>query len=148
MRAKEAMSADVTIASPDQTIRDAAQAMLEIDAGFLPVGENDRLVGMITDRDIAVRAVASGKGPETPVREVMTSDVRYCFEDENVDDIARSMSDQQVRRLPVLDRNKRLVGVISLGDMAVCGETIASGEALCEIARPTSLHSQQQARLG
>lgn len=148
MKAKEAMRSKVFFARPDQTIREAAHAMLEIDAGFLPVGENDRLVGMVTDRDIAVRGVALGKGPDTLVRDVMTHDVKYCFEDENVEDIARSMSAQQVRRLPVLNRDKRLVGVISIGDMASCGETIASGEALSAIAKPTGLHSQRHASLG
>src|SRR5215217_8731727 len=110
---------DVRVATPDQTIQDAAKIMSDVDAGVLPVGENDRLVGMITDRDIAVRAVAEGKGPDTPIREVMTQDVKYCYEDDDTNDVARNMADIQVRRLPVLTREKRLVGIISLGDMAV-----------------------------
>ena len=93
--------------------------MAEIDAGALPVGENDRLVGMITDRDIAVRAVADGKGPDTPIREIMTTEVKYCFEDDEIDEVALNMADIQVRRLPVLNDQKRLVGIISLGDIAL-----------------------------
>ena len=85
MKVSEAMTRDVRVASPEQSIREAARIMAEIDAGVLPVGENDRLIGMITDRDIAIRAVAEGKGPDTSVREVMTQDVKYCFEDEGTD---------------------------------------------------------------
>ena len=112
MNVKDRMSKDVRIASPTQLIRDAAQTMKEIDAGFLPVGEDDRLVGMITDRDIAIRAVAEGKGPDTPVRDVMTTEVIYCFEDEDLDAASAKMGDLQVRRLPVLNANKRLIGII------------------------------------
>ena len=97
MKIKERMSTDVRIAKPDQTIREAAQAMAEVDSGVLPVGENDRLVGMITDRDIAIRAVAEGKGPDTPVREVMSSDVKYCYDDEDLEHVARNMGDIQVQ---------------------------------------------------
>ena len=86
MRIQECMSEDVTIAAPAQTIRDAARMMRNIDAGFIPVGENDRLVGMITERDIAVRAIAEGKGPETPIRDVMSKEVLYCYEDDDMDD--------------------------------------------------------------
>src|ERR687884_1390232 len=93
MRVSEAMTRDVRIASPNQSIREAARIMAEIDAGVLPVGENDRLVGMITDRDIAIRAVAEGKGPDTPVRDVMsTEQVLYCYEDEELDHVAKNMS--------------------------------------------------------
>lgn len=92
--------------------------MAEIDAGVLPVGENDRLVGMITDRDIAVRAVAAGKPPDTPIRDVMSSDVCYCFDDQEISDVAANMADIKVRRLPVVNRDKRLVGILSLGDIA------------------------------
>ena len=119
MKVSEVMTRDVQLIEPTQTIRDAARLMAELDAGIMPVREGDRLVGMITDRDIAVRAVAEGKGPDTSVREVMTEDVKYCFEDDDTDDVARNMADIQVRRLPVLTRDKRLVGIISLGDMAV-----------------------------
>jgi CBS domain-containing protein len=102
MQVRDAMTRDVRITNPDQTIRQAAEIMTAIDAGSLPVGEDDRLVGMITDRDIAVRAVAAGKSPDTPVREVMTADLCYCFDDDNIDDIAEDMSANQVRRLPVV----------------------------------------------
>jgi CBS domain-containing protein len=142
MRVSECMSTDVRIASPDETLRQAAQAMADLDAGVLPVGDNDRLVGMITDRDIAVRGVADGKGPDAKVREVMSAEVRYCFDDEDADDVLKNMGDIQVRRLPVLNRDKRLVGIISLGDLATTGEPRASGDALSEISRPGGEHSQ------
>src|SRR5215471_2220420 len=101
MKVSEAMSREVAVASPTESIRNAAKVMAKIDAGALPVGENDRLVGMITDRDIAVRAVAEGKGPDTPVRDVMSFDILYCAEDDDIEDIAYNMSDMKVRRLPV-----------------------------------------------
>ena len=142
MQVSEAMTRDVRVARPDETIEKAAKVMAEIDTGVLPVGENDRLVGMITDRDIAVRAVARGKGPRTPIREVMTSDVKYCFNDEDTDDVARNMADQQVRRLPVVNRDKRLVGILSLGDLAVTQGGHPSGEALAGISQPGGGHSQ------
>jgi CBS domain-containing protein len=112
------MTRDVRVATPGQSIRDVAKMMAEIDAGAMPVGENDRLVGMVTDRDIAIRAVAQGKGPDTPVREVMSSEVKYCFEDEDLEHVAKNMGDIQVRRLPVVNRDKRLVGIVALGDIA------------------------------
>src|SRR5262249_58382437 len=121
MQVGEAMSNDVNIASPDQSIREAARMMADIDAGVLPVGENDRLVGMITDRDIAVRAVAAGKGPDTPVREVMSTEVKYCFEDEDLEEVARNMADIKLRRLPVLKPKKRPAGLIWLGRHAPGG---------------------------
>jgi CBS domain-containing protein len=142
MKVSEAMTRDVRVASPNQSIREAAQIMAEIDAGVLPVGENDRLVGMITDRDIAIRAVAEGKGPDTSVREVMTQDVKYCFEDEDTDHVARNMADQQVRRLPVVNRDKRLVGILSLGDLAVIEGARPVGEALTGVSQPGGEHSQ------
>jgi len=136
------MSDDVQIASPNQSIRDAASLMAKIDAGVLPVGDNDRLVGMITDRDIAVRAIALGKGPDTPVRDVMSQDVKYCFEDDDVDDVAQNMADIKVRRLPVLNKSKRLVGIVSLGDLAIADGPANAGEALCGISEPGGAHSQ------
>jgi CBS domain-containing protein len=143
MKVHEVMTRDVRVANPDQTIRDAAKIMSDIDAGVLPVGENDHLVGMITDRDIAVRAVAKGKGPETPVRDAMSTEVKYCFEDEDVDHVARNMGDLQVRRLPVVNRDKRLVGIVSLGDLATSPETAdEAGEALTDISQPGGEHSQ------
>ncbi len=142
MRVKDCMTNDVRIADPDQTLQEAAQVMARLDAGVMPVGENDRLVGMITDRDIAVRGVAQGKGPDARVREVMSTDVKYCFDDEEVDDVLHKMGEQQVRRLPVLNRDKRLIGIVSIGDLARTGETAETGEALSGISMPGGHHSQ------
>lgn len=142
MRVRDCMTRDVRIADPRETIREAAMAMASVDAGALPVGENDRLVGMITDRDIAVRGVADGKGPDATVREVMSAEVRYCYEDDDADDVLRNMAELQVRRLPVVNRNKRLVGIISLSDLATNGEAKQAGDALRGIARPGGEHSQ------
>jgi CBS domain-containing protein len=142
MRVAEVMTQDVRLIEPHQTIRDAARLMAEMDAGIMPVREGDRLVGMITDRDIAVRAVAQGRGPDTPVREVMTDEVKYCYEDDDTNDVARNMADIQVRRLPVLTREKRLVGIISLGDLAVTDEAGKAGEAVAGVSQPGGQHSQ------
>jgi CBS domain-containing protein len=142
MKVSEVMTQDVRLIEPTQTIRDAARLMAELDAGIMPVREGDRLVGMITDRDIAVRAVAEGKGPDTPIREVMTQDVKYCYEDDDTDDVARNMADIQVRRLPVLTRDKRLVGIISLGDMAMSNGSSQVGDAVAGISQPGGQHSQ------
>ena len=145
MNVSECMSTDVRVGAPDDTIGAAARIMKEIDAGLLPVGENDRLVGMITDRDMAVRAIAEDKDSGTPVREVMSQEVCYCFEDEDLDDVATQMSDLQVRRLPVLSREKRLVGIISLADISHAGDDGAdrSGAALSGVTEPSTQHSQQ-----
>ena len=142
MKVHEIMSRDVRVASPGDRICDVARTMGEIDAGALPVGENDRLVGMITDRDIAVRAVAQEKGPQTPVREVMSAEVKYCFDDEELDDVCRNMASEKIRRMPVVNRDKRLVGILSLGDMATDGSGREAGEALEGISRPGGKHSQ------
>ena len=142
MRVAEVMTRDVRLIEPNQTIRDAARLMAEMDAGIMPVREGDRLVGMITDRDIAVRAVAQGRGPDTAVREVMTDEVKYCYDDDDTNDVARNMADIQVRRLPVLTRDKRLVGIISLGDLAVTDEAGKAGEAVAGISQPGGQHSQ------
>ena len=141
MRISEVMTRGVQVGAPDMSIRDAARIMAEIDAGSLPIGENDRLVGMLTDRDIALRAVGEGKGPDCPVRDVMSAEVLYCFEDQPVDEVARNMSDCKVRRLPVLNRDKRLVGIVSLGDLARCEET-AAGHTMAQVAQPGGEHSQ------
>ena len=142
MRVGECMTRDVRLASPDQTIGEAAMIMAEIDAGALPVSEGDRLVGMLTDRDIAVRAVAKGKGLDTKVRDVMSSDIKYCFNDEEVDEVIDNMGDIKVRRLVVLNRDKRMVGIVSLGDLAKDGPTSQTGAALNQICRPGGEHSQ------
>ena len=146
MKVSDAMSRDVRLASPDDRICDAARTMGEIDAGVVPVGENDRLIGMITDRDIAIRAIGQDKGPETPVREVMTSEVQYCFDDEDVQDVCGKMADQQVRRLPVVNRDKRLVGILSLGDLAKGDGADHAGQALGGISQPGGAHSQTGAQ--
>jgi CBS domain-containing protein len=142
MRVGSCMTRNVQVAAPNQTLRDAAITMASLDAGVLPVGDNDRLVGMITDRDIAIRGVAEGKGPDAFVRDVMSTDVKYCFDDEEVDHVLKNMGDLQVRRLPVLNRDKRLVGIVSIGDLAVNGETVDAGTALGEISQPGGQHSQ------
>jgi CBS domain-containing protein len=138
MRISEIMSRDVAIAAPSDSIQKVAQRMAEIDAGFIPVGEKDRLVGMITDRDIVIRAVAKGKTPGKCVaRDVMSPDVKYCYEDETLEDAARNMATLQVKRLPVLNRDKRLVGIVSLGDLACEPEADEqSKEALLGISQP------------
>jgi len=131
MKARDVMTLDVAIIGPDAKIQDAAKRMAAIDVGVLPVGNDDRLIGIVTDRDIAIRGVAQGKNPaQTKVRDVMTDRVLYCFADEEVDHIADNMAEMQVRRLPVVDREKRLVGVISLADIALKHDTEVAGAAL------------------
>ena len=141
MRVSDAMTREVRVASPGQSIRDVAKMMEETNAGAMPVGDNDRLVGMITDRDIAVRAVAQGKGPDTPVREVMSSEqLLYCYDDEDLDHVAQNMSEHQVRRLPVVNRDKRLVGIVALGDVAR-SEQKAGGKAVKGVSKPGGKHA-------
>lgn len=142
MQVSKLMTRDVQLITPTQTIRDAARMMLELDAGALPVQQDDRLVGMITDRDIAVRAVAEGKSPDTLVREVMSSEVLYCFDDQEIKDIARNMGEVKVRRLPVLNRDKRLVGIVSLGDLALNKEPELTASAVTNISKHGGRHSQ------
>jgi CBS domain-containing protein len=136
------MTRDVRLGDPDMSLKEAARLMAECDCGLLPIGENDRLVGMITDRDIAIRGVAEGKGPDSPVREAMTSDVRWCFEDDDVSDCLQSMADEQIRRMPVLNRDKRLVGIISMADLTQSADSRQTGEALEAISRESSQHNQ------
>lgn len=143
MKISEAMTRDVRLATPQQTICEAAQLMADLDIGVLPVREDDRLVGMITDRDIAVRAVAAGRGPSTSVREVMSAEVKYCFEDQELEEVTANMGDIQLRRLPVLNRDKRLVGIVSLADIAMgSGAQAEAGEALAGISERGGQHSQ------
>src|SRR5438105_4611030 len=118
MKIRNCMTSDVHVASPEQTIAEAAGMMAKGDIGAVLVGQDDRLVGMITDRDIVIRALAAGKGPATSIGEVMSRDVKYCYDDQDLGDVAATMADLQIRRLPVLSRDKRLVGVIALGDIA------------------------------
>ena len=142
MRVSECMTREVQIADPNDTIAGAAKTMAKLDAGALPVGEDDRLIGMITDRDIAVRAVAAGMGPNAKVGDVMNSEVKYCFDDQEIDEVLRNMGELQVRRLPVLNRDKRLVGIVSLGDLASNGQAMGAADALSHISRPGGRHSQ------
>ena len=137
MMVREVMTKDVRLVDPSTTLKHAAQLMRDGDFGLLPIGDNDRLVGTVTDRDITVRCVAAGKDPgSTTVREAMSEGVVYCFEDQEVDEVAALMGDRQVRRLPVLSREKRMVGIVSLGDLAVDDTADdEAGEALSEISQ-------------
>lgn len=141
MKVSDCMADDVRVIGPESSLQDAAKAMAEIDAGVLPVADGDRLVGVITDRDIAIRAVAKGLPPSTPVRTVMSPDIRYCYSDDESEDVLENMGDIQVRRLPVLNREKRLVGIVSITDLAQ-GEAMLAGEALGAIGQPSNRHSQ------
>ena len=142
MKVSEVMTSDVQTVSADQTAREAASFMLRAEAGSIPVTEGDKVIGIITDRDIAVRGVAEGRGPDTPVRELMSDGIVCAHEDDDVQDVAKRMSQEQVRRLPVLDHDKKLVGIVSLGDLA--RETIgeASHEALEGVSQPGGSHEQ------
>lgn len=138
MQVREAMTRDVKLVSPDQSIREVAGLMAECDLGSVPVGENGRLVGMVTDRDIAIRGVAEGKSADTQVREVMSEEVKYCFEDDDLDSVAVNMGDIQLHRLVVLDHDKQLVGIVSLADLANRHGLRPVGQAMCGIARPSN----------
>lgn len=142
MKISKCMTRDVKLVSPTQTIREAARMMAELDAGVLPVQQDDRLVGMITDRDIAVRAVAEGKSPDTLVQDVMSNEVLYCFDDQEIEDVARNMGEVKVRRLPVVNRDKRLVGIISIGDLALKEEQTMTGSVVAHISKQGGRHSQ------
>jgi CBS domain-containing protein len=147
MKVKDAMTKDVELASPSHTIRQAATMMAKLDCGALPVANKESLVGMITDRDIAIRAVAAGKGPDTLVKDIMSAEVLYCFEDQTLEEVADNLGDQKVRRLPVMDREKRLVGILSLGDMArKSNGDDPAGDALKAISQPGGEHSQRAGR--
>jgi len=142
MKVSDVMTRDVKLVSPKQSICEAAKLMAECDAGALPVGEDDRLVGVVTDRDIAIRAVAERKSPDTPVAEVMTRQVLYCFEDESIEHVAQNMGEQKVRRLPVMNREKRLVGILSIGDVSRTTKPNTTGKAMAAITQPGGEHSQ------
>ena len=142
MKVSEVMTRDVQTVRPDQPVQQAATFMLNANAGSVPVTEGDRLVGMITDRDIAVRAVAKGYGPDTPVRDVMTNDMICARESDDVADAASKMSEAQVRRLPVIDSDERLCGIVSLGDLAREADNDCAGEALEGVSQPGGQHQQ------
>ena len=134
---KDVMSRDVQVISPNGTIREAALRMLKGNFGMMPVEENDRMIGAVSDRDIAIHAVAQGKDTNTQVRDVMSEGIICAFENDSVADAAKLMAEHQVRRLPVLNQDKRLVGIVSLGDFAVEKKDLAvAGEALAEISQP------------
>ncbi len=135
---QELMSRDVKVISPDMTIGDAARKMRDGDFGMMPVGEGDHMIGTISDRDIAIRAVAEGKDAGTKVRDVMSEGLAWAYEDDSVEHAAMIMSERKVRRLPVLNRDKRLVGIVALGDFAVeKSEIQPAAQALSEISRPS-----------
>ena len=137
MKVSEVMTRDVQTVRPDQRVQDAASFMLSADAGSIPVIDGDRLIGMITDRDIAVRGIAKGYGPDTPVRELMTDDVICARADDDVEDIASKMSEAQVRRLPVIDDEERLCGIVSRET-----DNGAASEALEGVSEPGGKHQQ------
>ena len=132
----DVMTRDVQLARPGQPIREAAELMARADVGSLPVSDNDRLVGMVTDRDLALRAVAMGLGADTPVSEVMTSDIKYCHDHEDVASVAKNMAELGIRRLPVVNAEKRLVGIVALSNIAQSGNQKASESLLDGVAQP------------
>ena len=142
MKIAEVMTRDVRTIGPDRSVRDAARIMDEMNVGVLPVCDGRRLLGMLTDRDIAIRAVAQGRGPDTKVREAMTPEVRYCFEDEDLDAVVRNMGENKVRRLSVLGRDERLVGIVSLGDVALYGDSDQTDAVAAAVSEPGGPHTQ------
>ena len=142
MKISEVMTTDVETVTADQSAREAAKFMLRVEAGSIPVTEGDRVIGMITDRDIAVRGVAEGRGPDTPVRDLMTDHIICARGDDNVDDVAQRMSQQQVRRLPVLDEDEKLIGIVSLGDLAREARGESAHQALEGVSQPGGQHDQ------
>lgn len=146
MKVSDVMSRDVHIIDPERTIREAAEIMKKHDIGALPVADGDKLIGMITDRDIAIRGVGEGKGQDAKIRAVMSKEVKYCFDDEDVDHICENMAELKVRRLPVMNRGKRLVGILSLGDLAIETPHQHAGKALHGISQPGGAHSQTAGR--
>jgi CBS domain-containing protein len=146
----DVMTTNVKVIGPDETVQQAARMMTAEDSGVLPVREGDRLIGMLTDRDLAVRLAAEGKDPtRTKVREVMSPDVRYVYEDETLDHVADNMAEQKLRRMPVMNRQKRLVGIISLGDItgAENGQGYAA-RAVTGVSQPGGQHSQRHSTSG
>jgi CBS domain-containing protein len=138
MQIRDIMTRRVEVIHPDATIAEAAEKMKRLDVGPLPVCDGERLLGMLTDRDITVRATSEGRDPKsTRVRDIMTGEVFYCFEDQDVEEAAEIMQRAQIRRLPIINRDKRLVGIVSLGDLAVqTGDEELSGEVLEEVSEP------------
>ena len=142
MKVSEVMTRDVQTVRPEEPVQQAASFMLNADAGSIPVTESGRLIGMITDRDIAVRGIAKGYGPDTPVRELMTNDIICAREDDDVEEAANRMSEAQVRRLPVIDEQERLCGIVSLGDLSREADEDCASEALEGVSQPGGQHRQ------
>ena len=142
MKISEVMTTEVETVTGDQTAREAASFMLRANAGSIPVCEEGRVIGMITDRDIAVRGIAEGRGPDTPVRDLMSDDIVCAREDDDTGDVAARMSSEQVRRLPVVDENDRLIGIVSLGDLSREGPEQAAAMALEGVTKPGGEHEQ------
>ena len=142
MKVSEVMTRDVETVRADQTAQEAANFMLRADAGSIPVTDGDRLIGMITDRDIAVRGIAKGNGPDTPVRELMSDDLIVARVDDDIEEVATKMSKAQVRRLPVIDSEEKLCGIVSLGDLARETDDECAHEALEGVSKPGGRHQQ------
>jgi CBS domain-containing protein len=139
MQIKDIMTPDVSFVRPNTPIREIARRMRDHDIGSTPVVEDDRLIGMVTDRDIVLRVVAGDSNLDrAQARDAMSPGILYCFEDDSVESVLQSMGDNQIRRLPVVNRQKRLVGYVSLGDLSLSGKRRAAGEALQEISQPAS----------
>jgi CBS domain-containing protein len=136
MQVREVMSKNCRLVNANDTVQKAAEIMAQENVGILPVAENDRLIGMISDRDIVTRCIAKGGDSKAKVREAMTGKVKYCFEDEDLDDTLENMAEIQVRRLPVMDANKRLVGILSIADAARFYSADAAGTTLSGIVCP------------
>jgi CBS domain-containing protein len=135
MKIKDVMTPDVSFVSPDTPVAEIARRMRDEDIGVVPVTENDRMIGMVTDRDIVVRCIASGNVEGATARTAMSPRVLYCYEDQSVNEILDNMAEQQIRRMPVVSRDKRLVGVVSIGDLSQKAQRKA-GESLKEISQP------------
>jgi CBS domain-containing protein len=141
MKVSEIMTRDIHMASPGQKLHEVAADMERHNIGVLPVADNDRLVGMITDRDIAVRGMSPGFGPEARVGDVMSAEIKHCFEDDDIADLAQKMADERIRRLPVVNDKKQLVGIVSLADLATSGDRM-SAEILVKALSGISRASQ------
>ena len=136
MRISDIMSGDVQVVRAEATLRDAAETMARIDVGALPVCDGRTLLGMVTDRDIVVRGLAKGLGADSTISQVMTEGVEYCFEDDDLVEVSDKMAASQIRRIPVVDRDKNLVGIVSLGDVAREARPAEAGDVLEEVSQP------------
>lgn len=143
---KDVMSANFKFMAPESPISQVAQQMRDMDCGFMPLAENDKMIGMITDRDITVRAIAEGKDPaNTPARDVMTAKTYYCYDDQDIEEVCNNMGEIQVRRLPVVNREKRLVGIVSMGDLAQSASRPNVGQTQQQITAGVAQNKQKAA---